>query len=311
VAHDRTCFNHDAPASGVDPPAEIDVVAVGRPGRVKAAEVFPDIAPDQRGGGAHRQHLVDIVALTLVQLDAVETRVNVPGRVNGESGLKQPGAIPGAHLGSDEPHRRRVRDPDKQLIERGRVRGAVVVKEPDPFDDWTGTVVIVIVIVEVVGAVRVGVVRVAVEARRRPDSVVLGNPRVGVDGSVDRLPERSLARQRQHAVRANCGRDQRQRVVRARGVGADEQVGRSSLRRECVKYLGQPTRAVVADQYSGYAVARMARAGRRLCHRLGVFNRQCRYGERCPSLLHSSSGPSHVEDSALIAPAVRVRRPCA
>src|SRR5437763_11762060 len=96
--------DHTAPG-GIDPPAEIDVVAEHRPGPIEPAESVPDLAPDEHAGSANCQHVADVVVLTLVELTRLETRLAMPGRVDRESDLNKSPAVPAGDFRPDDTRR--------------------------------------------------------------------------------------------------------------------------------------------------------------------------------------------------------------
>ena len=60
--------DHDAGAAQVGPPAQVDVVAVERDGRVEAAERPEQVGPGQQAGRRQDEHVADRVVLLLVVL---------------------------------------------------------------------------------------------------------------------------------------------------------------------------------------------------------------------------------------------------
>ena len=70
---DPRAGDDDDPVPGqLGPPAEVDVVAEDREGRVESAEPVPDVAPDQQPGRAHGEDVVSMVLLALVALPGLD-----------------------------------------------------------------------------------------------------------------------------------------------------------------------------------------------------------------------------------------------
>src|SRR3954451_7004103 len=87
-------------AGGIDPPTEVDVGAGEGPGSVQPVEGVPHVAADQQSRGADREHVGDVVVLTLVELARLETCFAMAGRIDGYSDLDQDPAVPAEHLGA-------------------------------------------------------------------------------------------------------------------------------------------------------------------------------------------------------------------
>ena len=234
-------------AGKVGPPAEVEVVAEQRQPRVEAAELVPDVAPDEHPGAADRQHVAYGVVLALVDLPPVEAGVPVTGAVGGEADLEQqPRLVPAAGLGPEHGCGRRVLGPLQQRLEAAGVRGAVVVQQPHPLDR------LAVAGPRPVRRHRGPGVGLETERDRRAEA---GGP-LGVDDPAGTEPG---------------GQDPHARVVAA-GVDGDRPLGRPGLRLERGKAAPQPPLTVVGDENSGDQVARKrwAHATRRHPVREGV-----------------------------------------
>ncbi len=135
VVHDGIGDHLHAQARGLDPPAEVDVVAEEAQRRVETAEPLPHVAPDEHAGRAHGQHGPLVVVLALVDLARVDARDPAARAVDGDAHLAEgPPVLSVEHLGPDDHHgavpARRPQQPLK------RVGGglAVIVQQPDPLD---------------------------------------------------------------------------------------------------------------------------------------------------------------------------------
>jgi hypothetical protein len=72
----------------------------------QSAEPVPHVTANQGARRTHRQHLVDVVTLTLIDLDAVHAGVDVTRGIDRPAGFEQSRAGPVAHLRADHPDRR-------------------------------------------------------------------------------------------------------------------------------------------------------------------------------------------------------------
>ena len=120
------------------PPAEVDVVAQQRHGRVETADLIPDIPADQHPGGAHRHDVTVPVMLALVHLAGFDAGDPAPGPVDGDPGLEQhPAVRPVHHLRPEHRRRARLSRAAQQLLQGVRSGLAVVVQQPDPLGPLT------------------------------------------------------------------------------------------------------------------------------------------------------------------------------
>jgi hypothetical protein len=133
VAHPRGRYDDHPVSCGVDPPAEVEVVAEDRQLGVQAAQVVPHLPPDQRAGRAHGQDVPRAVVLALVVLAPLEAGHPVAGGVGGQTDLGQhPGVVPVDRLRAEKRCGRGGLGVLEQPLEGVAVRGAVVVQQPDP-----------------------------------------------------------------------------------------------------------------------------------------------------------------------------------
>src|SRR5690606_8417572 len=103
VPDDRLGRDEDPVAGGVEPPAQVDVVAHEGQVPVEAAELLEEVAADEHARGGHAQHGPYVVVLALVLLTAVEARPAAAGVGDGDADLEQlPAVVPAAELGADD-----------------------------------------------------------------------------------------------------------------------------------------------------------------------------------------------------------------
>ncbi len=104
VAHPGLGGDDDAGAAQVGPPAQVDVVAVERDGRVEAAEGAEQIGPHEQARRRQHEHVPDRVVLLLVVLARLGDRVDLAEAVESEPDvLEHAAVVPGDELGTDEP----------------------------------------------------------------------------------------------------------------------------------------------------------------------------------------------------------------
>jgi hypothetical protein len=192
--------------------------------RGQAAEGVPDLAAHEPPRGADSQHVAGAVVLPLVGLAPLEPGLAPPGPGDGEPHLEQQASVvPAPHLRAEHVGRGRQVAGAQQLGERVGGRGAVVVQQPDPSHE--GLVVLVLLAGLVTGRG--------------------GGRQAGGHGGA----ETGLARERDHAVLAEAGRQQRCRVVGAARVDAHEHVGVARGAGQRGQRRRQPPGAVVGHEH--------------------------------------------------------------
>ena len=133
VSHLSGRDDHDPPARGVDPPAEVQVVGKQRKRRVQTAQMVPGLAAHQRPGRPNRQHLADRVVLTLVVLRSVQPGLAMPAVVGRQTDLdQQPRVGPVAHLGTQQRRGGAAPTVLQQPFQGVGVWCAVIVQQPHP-----------------------------------------------------------------------------------------------------------------------------------------------------------------------------------
>ena len=139
VVDDRVGDHPDPVPGRVHPPAEVDVVAQQRHGRVEAADLVPDIPADQHPGAAHGHHVAIAVVLALVHLAGLHAGDPPPGAVDRDTGLEQYPLVGPVHdLGAEHRRRARLSRPAQELLQGVRGGLAVVVQQPDPLGPVAG-----------------------------------------------------------------------------------------------------------------------------------------------------------------------------
>ena len=219
--------DHPHPVPGrVHPPAEVDVVAQQRHGRVEAADLVPDVPPDQHAGAADRHHVAVPVVLALVHLAGLHAGDPPPGRVDGDPGLEQHPAVgPVHHLRPEHRRRARLGRAAQQLLQGVRGGLGVVVQQPDPL-----------------GPV----------ARRQPGRA--GD--VGVGGPVTQRVRdgRAVAGPAVHAEHHRASQQLSQHgpaAVPAAGIHGDDPLHRPGLAQQRFGDTRQPRGAIVGDDHRG------------------------------------------------------------
>ena len=130
----------------VGPPPEVEVIAEHDQPRVEPVQLVPDVPADQQAGRTDREHVAPIVALALVDLAALEPGLTPASAARSQADLEQQrGFGPAPHLRTRDADRRACVDGGEQPPKRLRLRRAVVVQQPQPFD-----------VVEVGGLARAG-----------------------------------------------------------------------------------------------------------------------------------------------------------
>ena len=263
VPDDRLGGDQDAVAGRGGAPAQVDVVAHEGQVAVESAELLEDVAADEHAGGGHRQHGPDVVVLALVLFAAVQAGPAAAGVGDGDADLQQlPPVVPAAELGAHDGHVLAAQlvlvlhDP-QQLGQGVRVRGAVVVQQPQPLHRLA---------VRQLGQV-VGVVaprardRVPAAGALQVRQLVRGEDRGDAAALLHGLAEAGAAGEVQHPVGAEGVGDQLGGGVRAAGVGSHRVLDGPLLAEQSGERVGQPAGAVVGDEDRGHHVTRELRCG--------------------------------------------------
>jgi len=181
VVHDRAGDHHHPVPGEARAAAELEAVAEGPEGRIRAAEAVPHVAADQRAGEPDGEHVVDGVVLALVDLVVVDGVEAAGGRGGADPHLEEAlGLRPVALLGTG--HRDGgpgLRGAEQEVEGLGRGRG-IVMEEPQParggvvadHGDLAGTG-----LVQLVGAL----LGLGVQFQALPDRVTEGAGPRGVD----------------------------------------------------------------------------------------------------------------------------------
>lgn len=181
--------DHHAVAGGVDPPAEVGVVAHQRQRLVEAAELLEDVAAHQHAGAGDGEHRADLVVLALVLLAAVQAGPPATGAGDGDADLQQLAAVvPAAQLGADHGGTGGGVGDLEQSAQRVGLRLAVVVQQPEPLDG--------------LGLARAAAAEVVLLGERVAEVVPAAGDRV-VAGGVE--PVREVLRAQRRAVEDGLG----------------------------------------------------------------------------------------------------------
>ena len=133
VANAGLRSDDDACAAQVDPPAELDVVAVVGDRRVEPSEGPEEVGPHEQAGRREREHVADRVVLFLVVLARLGDRVDLPEAVESQTDvLEHGGVIPRHELRADDTGVGSVELLDEHPRAVGLERHVVMAEEKEP-----------------------------------------------------------------------------------------------------------------------------------------------------------------------------------
>ena len=133
VTHPGLRRDDDAGTAQVDPPAQLDVVAVEGDRRVEPAERAEQVGPHEQAGRREREHVADGVVLLLVVLARIGDRIDLAEAVEPEPDvLEHGGVVPRHELRSDHAGVRSVQLLDEHPHAVGVERHVVVAEEEEP-----------------------------------------------------------------------------------------------------------------------------------------------------------------------------------
>ena len=133
VAHAGLRGDHDAGPAQVDPPAQLDVVAVEVDRRVEAAQRPEQVGAYEQAGRREREHVADRIVLLLVVLARFGDRVDLAEAVEPEADvLEHGGVVPRHQLGADHAGVGSVELLDEHPHAVGVERHVVVAEQEEP-----------------------------------------------------------------------------------------------------------------------------------------------------------------------------------
>ena len=204
-------------------PTEIDVVAKQRQGRVEATEAVPHVTPNEHARAGDREDMPVPVVLAVVELTLFQAGLAASRSVDGHTDLDEQAAVePVAELGSQDRCARVLVGRPQQLGEGVRLRGEVVVDQPEPLRGFF--------------TVRAG--HGGGRARK-------------FEGSTHRVPVPGVGGQRHDRFRGQVIGEDVRAVVGAAGVGGHDSLQGAGLLSKCRQRLGQPAGPVVGHDDSG------------------------------------------------------------
>ena len=129
----RLGHDDDAVAGQVGPPAQVDVLGVGREGRLEPVEGAEHVAAHEHARARDGEHVGAVVVLALVGLARDRPTGAAPGAGDRPAHLEQAPVVgPGGELGPGDGDRGRAPGGVEQPVEGLGRRGAVVVQQPQP-----------------------------------------------------------------------------------------------------------------------------------------------------------------------------------
>ncbi len=252
VEHDGIGDHANPEAGCVHAPAEVDVLTEQRHARIEAADLLPDISPDEHPRAGNGEGIPVAVVLTLVDLARLDAGNPAPDGIDRHARLDDHVAVSPVHqLRAKHAGRRRFRGPAQQLLQRIGGRLAVVVQQPEPLD----------------------LVRSAASGTAPAGSPADAGRKRNASGLVrNRAPHRcrvtGTAVHPEHRALAELGGKHRAATVTAAGVHRHDPLDRPGLLVQRINQMLQPRGAVVRDDHRGYHVLGMGvswRQGFRLC----------------------------------------------
>jgi hypothetical protein len=126
--------NNDHASSAVmDSPAQLDIVAVERDGRIEPADLTEQVSPDQHERRWQREHVAHAIVLFLVNFAGVDTEIDLAESVKTEAdGLQRTRVVPFDEFGTNNASVRTVDLFDEGADRVGFRSNIVVAQQKEP-----------------------------------------------------------------------------------------------------------------------------------------------------------------------------------